>query len=145
MKKVMEKSHIIWNDNNPNNKVKKGELIHHKNENHDDDTPINQEKMLWGEHTTLHMIGNKNALGYKHTEETKKKISLAQIGNKNGLGNKNTLGYKHTEETKRKMSEAKIGKDNGRTGCKHSEETKRRISNGNKGKHFGKDRKKETK
>lgn len=37
-------------------------------------------------------------------EEVKKKISIAQIGNTYGKGNKNALGYKHTEEARRKIS-----------------------------------------
>lgn len=44
------------------------------------------------------MKGNKFALGYEQTEETKTKKSLAL------KGNKNALGYKHTEEWKREAS-----------------------------------------
>lgn len=43
--------------------------------------------------------------GKKHSEETKLKMSLAQIGNKKGEGNR---GRKVSEETKLKMSLAKI-------------------------------------
>jgi hypothetical protein len=52
------------------------------------------------------LIGNKRGLGYRHTEEIKKRMSLARIGNKNAIGNKNWLGKKHAEETKRKMSQS---------------------------------------
>lgn len=45
------------------------------------------------------------------------------------------LNYKHSEETKRKMSEDRKGNQNNK-GKKHSEETKKRISEGNKGKIF---------
>jgi hypothetical protein len=40
-------------------------------------------------------------------EETRKRISQAQQGNKNSLGCKNALGYKHTEDARLRMSEAK--------------------------------------
>lgn len=42
--------------------------------------------------------------GLKHTAEQRAKISNQM------LGNKNTLGYRHTEETKQKMSESHKGK-----------------------------------
>jgi len=90
------------------------------------------------------MIGNKNGVGYKHTEEALKKISAASIGNKHGLGNTNMLGKRHTDESKLKMSLSKTGikmskesiekirlKAIGRP-CK--EETKRKLSEANKGK-----------
>ena len=73
--------------------------------------------------------------GYKHTEETRRKVS-------EGLkGNTNFVGHKHTEETIRKMSEAKKGKP-------LSEEHKRNISEARKGeKHpfYGKNHTDETK
>lgn len=61
--------------------------------------------------------GELTALGYRHTEEEKKKISDAQIGrvfsqstklkiSEALKGNKNSLGIKRTEETKRKISVA---------------------------------------
>ena len=73
-----------------------------------------------------------------HTEETKKKMSEKQKGDKHHFYCK-----KHTEETKKKISEASIGR-------KHKEETKKKISEamlGDKNPFFGKSRKhkKETK
>jgi group I intron endonuclease len=44
-----------------------------------------------------------NMLGFKHTEESKNKMSNSRIGNKN------SLGFKHTEETKNKMSKSHFG------------------------------------
>jgi group I intron endonuclease len=41
----------------------------------------------------------------EHSMKTKKKISDKLIGNKNALNNTNSLGYKHTEEMKKKISE----------------------------------------
>ena len=67
-----------------------------------------------------------------HTEETKKKMSEKQKGDKHHF-----YGKKHTEETKKKISEASIGR-------KHKEETKKKISEamlGDKNPFFGKTRK----
>jgi hypothetical protein len=63
--------------------------------------------------------------GRKHSEETKKKISEAVLGEKNH--NYGKKGKPMSEETKKKLLEAKLGK-------KHSEETKQKISEANKGK-----------
>jgi group I intron endonuclease len=46
----------------------------------------------------------KFADGSVFPEEVKKKISISQIGNTYGLGNANFKGHKHTEETRRKIS-----------------------------------------
>lgn len=46
--------------------------------------------------------------GNKHSEETKRKMSLSRKGNKNALGNK------HTEETKKKIGTASKGNTYGR-------------------------------
>jgi group I intron endonuclease len=42
-------------------------------------------------------------LGFKHSDESKNKMSESRIGNKN------SLGYKHTDNTKNKMSKSHIG------------------------------------
>jgi group I intron endonuclease len=52
---------------------------------------------------SLKLIGNKHALGMKHTDETKKKISEAHKGNTYGLGNK------WSDESKNKMSQQRKG------------------------------------
>jgi len=56
-----------------------------------------------------------NLLGYKHTEESKRKMSNSHIGKK------------HTEEHKQKISEAN-------TRRRHSEESKQKMSKAQKGK-----------
>ena len=60
--------------------------------------------------------GNKNALGCKRSEETRRKMK----------GNKNALGYHHSEETKKKISEAHKDKP-------RSEETKKKMREAAKG------------
>jgi len=73
--------------------------------------------------------GNTIWLGKKHTEETKKKISLANIGKHQ---------YKHTEETKRKLSNSHKGQIPWNKGIKRGpnpEQSKRMMGNTwNKGK-----------
>lgn len=68
-------------------------------------------------------------IGFKHSEESKKLMSIKAMGNKNSLGAKRSkefieglrlrkLGNKHSEETKRKISEHKKGThywNNGKT------------------------------
>ncbi len=84
-------------------------------------------------------------LGKKHTDETKRKMSEAQRGEKNHMFGKKLseehrqkikealTGKKHTEETKRKISEAQQGEKNHNFGKKLSEETKQKMSEANKG------------
>jgi len=72
--------------------------------------------------------GFKFKKGAKLSEQHKKKISLAKIGNQA------FKGMKHTEATKKKMSESAKGK-------RHSSETKKKLSEINKGKIFSDDAK----
>lgn len=53
----------------------------------------------------VRMEGNTYTLGFKHSEESKAKMSEQRIGNKNAVGNQIWLGRKHTEETKARLSE----------------------------------------
>lgn len=92
--------------------------------------------------------------GYRHTEETKKKMSDNNTGESNPF-----YGKHHTEESKKKMSESLAGKtawnkgqkmsdeftkkvsnsligNTRHLGKKHSEEAKKRMSEANKGKHW---------
>jgi len=78
--------------------------------------------------------GNDNRKGILHTEESKRKMSVARVGKKLSEETKRKmsvarLGIKrkpHSEETKKKMSLARAGK-------KLSEETRRRMSVSKKG------------
>lgn len=78
-------------------------------------------------------IGNKYSLGHKHTEESKMKISYASKNSFHPKGIKmpehvkQILAESHkTDEFKRKLSEANLGK-------KHSDETKKKLSESHKG------------
>jgi len=59
--------------------------------------------------------------GFKHPEETKKKISIAK------MGNKSKSGLKLSEETKRKISQAIKGRISPMKGKHHSEETIKKL------------------
>jgi len=61
-------------------------------------------------------------LGFKHTEETKRKMGEAR------KGNQNALGHKHTETARRKMSEALKGKRKSDEFRKKCSQAKRRLS-----------------
>lgn len=64
-----------------------------------------------------------SSLGFKHSEETKEKISKALKGI--FAGDKSALfGRNHTEETRKKMSLKKGGENNPLYGKTHSEDTK---------------------
>lgn len=130
---------FIWNLYNPDNLIgiNDGFALHHKNETRGDDRIENLERMGRGEHTRLHMVGNKNTRGKKQSEETKKKIGNSnsnpseETRKKIGAakkGNQYFLGRKHSEEAKRKMSIVKKGKSSHMLGKKHSEETRKKIS-----------------
>ena len=69
------------------------------------------------EHNSLHKKGNTYTRGRHHSEESKKKMSLAKKGMY--IGEKNPFyGKTHSEETRRKLSEAAKNM---------SEETKKKI------------------
>jgi len=77
--------------------------------------------------------------GFKHSKETRKKMSESHMGKESGMsgkhhrietrkkmsevqrGNQYWLGKKHTEKSKRKMSKAQLG-------CKKSKETRLKMS-----------------
>jgi group I intron endonuclease len=92
--------------------------------------------------------GGPGMFGYHHSEETRARISAANMGKKLGshhsdetrakmsaakTGNKNFLGHHHSEETKRKISAAKTG-NKAWLGRHHSEETRTKISAAHLGK-----------
>lgn len=106
------------------------------------------------EYNILKVAGS--SLGHKHSEETKLKMSLSRLGNKNRvgklhtietkeaisktlIGNVRSLGNKLSNETKAKIAQAQLGKSpsketriklsKAKTGTKCSEETKNNMSN----------------
>lgn len=91
--------------------------------------------------------GGEGRSGSSVSEETRKKLSEAQKGEKNNMYGKN-----HTEETKKKISETLKGRkfseetkkkmSEKKKGIKRSEETKKKLSEANKGKHLSEETKK---
>lgn len=58
----------------------------------------------------LFRVGNKIALGHKHSDEHKRKISEALRGNTFAVGNKNCLGRVMSPETRQKISASLLGR-----------------------------------
>lgn len=134
-------THFVWNLYHPNDLVKKGEVVHHKNRDILDDDMDNLEKMKVSDHLSLHhsnkivstktrkklsktVTGSSNPMyGRKFTEKTKEKMSETKSGSKNPMFGKN-----HTKETRKKMSKVKTGSNHPMYGRKHSEETRRKMS-----------------
>lgn len=88
--------------------------------------------------------GGKGNCGYKHTEESKKIMSIANKGkiisdeqkkkaSEFHKGNKHNLGRKHTEEERKKRSVSLLGNQNG-LGYKHTEQARKNMSKAQKGK-----------
>ena len=83
-------------------------------------------------------IGGQGTLGHKHSEQSKRKMSLAGKGRKKSEKwkkekSKERRGKKLSLETRRKISEARIGKKHPRKGHPLSEETRQKISISRKG------------
>lgn len=64
----------------------------------------------------------KSKIGFKHSEETRQKMSERM------KGNKITLGYKPTDKTIKKLQQAHRGCNNGFYGKIHSDKTKKTMS-----------------
>ena len=79
----------------------------------------------WSEKMRKKMLGRKNHLGFKHSDETKKIISDKNKGKKH---TNNRLGFKHSDETKKIMSELNKGFNNPMYGKKISPETLKKRS-----------------
>ena len=111
---------VIWEDHY---REKPDGVIHHKDGDKLNNDIDNLELMSRNEHTSLHHKGkegmkgaNHPFYGRHHSEETKKKISVAH------------KGKKQSDETKRKMSEAQKGEKNHMYGKHHSDEGKIKMS-----------------
>lgn len=98
-------------------------------QNVDEATAFSIEKQIIKKYKELNCIlanytnGGEGVSGYKHTDESKQKMSSKAIGRI--APNK---GMQASELTKQKMSLAKIGKPAWNNGIPHSEETKAKMS-----------------
>lgn len=98
--------------------IPKGFFIHHKNGNPKDNCILNLQMLRNKDHSALH----------KPSEETKRKMSEAQKGEKCWI-----YGKHHSAETKHKISIANTGENHWNYSKTLSEETKLKISNSKKG------------
>lgn len=129
--------HTVWNENNPDNPVTRGMVIHHKDGKPENDDINNLELMTFSEHRRLHMLGDKNCnygkeFSIEHRENLSKSLKIVMANNGNPM-----LGKHHSEKTKNKLREILKGKmDSEETKSKkklshlgkhHSEETKEKI------------------
>jgi hypothetical protein len=114
-------------------KNKYGYIIHIVEKDLTEEQAFEREKYwieYFGKENLVNMTdGGEGSTGYKHSEETIKKMIQVK------KGNKHTLGHKHSEEHKRKNSESHKGK-------KFSEETKLKMTETRKGKKFSEETKK---
>ena len=108
---------------------------------------LNEREIYWINHYNTFVSGYNSTTGGDNKKtislETRKKMSLKQLGKKHSLETKEKMrliklgkkGRKNTEETKEKMrlSAIKRGKNSvGNTGKTHNEETRKKLSNARK-------------
>lgn len=84
--------------------LKAGEIVHHKDINPFNDSVKNLEIVSRGQHIKIH----KPVLGYKFTDEQKKRLSKSHIGQI--AWNKGQRGFKHSEQSRTRMSNAQKGR-----------------------------------
>lgn len=89
----------VWNRSHPDNPVRRGDVIHHINENPSDDRLGNLEKTVQRHHAAHHGTGR------MMSAETRAKISNAQRARiaRNGY---HWTGAAHTEEARENMRQA---------------------------------------
>jgi hypothetical protein len=140
----IEYSRFVWQMHSGKT-IPKGWVIHHIDEDVDNNDISNLVIMKWSDHLSLHHKGKivsdegrkkmsdarKGKPAYNKgvpvSEESKEKNRLAH------LGNTYRRGKKVSEEGRKKMSEAKKGKTTWMKGKKHSDDTKLKISESKKG------------
>ena len=108
---------------------------------------LDEREIYWINHYNTFVSGYNSTTGGDNKKtislETRKKMSLKQLGKKHSLETKEKMrliklgkkGRKNTEETKEKMrlSAIKRGKNSvGNTGKTHNEETRKKLSNARK-------------
>jgi len=74
--------------------------------------------------------------GRTHSKETKRKMSLAAIGNTRCAGRQNSLGYRHNAEAKERIGDASRGNKHA-LGYSHTEDAKTRIGRAARGNPHG--------
>jgi group I intron endonuclease len=88
-----------------------------------------EENFIWEVITKCNSLEELN----KAEVEMIEKYNTFENGYNLSLGGSSNAGYKHSEESRQKMSEAKKGKNNPSYGKHHSEETKKKMREAHKG------------
>jgi hypothetical protein len=68
----VRRSHYAWNKAHPEDPVRQGQVVHHRNEVKDDDRPENLHKTVQSDHAREHGVGR------RHTPEARERMSRAQ-------------------------------------------------------------------
>ena len=77
--------------------IPEGYIVHHKDENKTNNCILNLQLIRWDAHTSLHNIGNTNNLGKKHSDESRKKMSIALKGRIHSESHKKKLGKSNSK------------------------------------------------
>lgn len=148
-------THFVWNLHHPTDIVKKGMLIHHKDEDTLNDDIENLDKITFYEHSKIHNTEERNRkksilfTGIPRTLEVRTRISISNRGKKRsdltrwylseinkgkklseeGKAKFTFKGRQHTEDAKAKIAGAMAGDRNHRFGkhFRHTEDTKNKI------------------
>ncbi|GAG50015.1 unnamed protein product [marine sediment metagenome] len=70
--KMVRNARYVWDKTHPKDKLKKGEVVHHKNENKKDDRPSNLAKKKDGAHKSHHSVHGVKALARYRKEQKAK-------------------------------------------------------------------------
>ena len=128
MRKSRSKYQRIWEEHN-NKKIPKGYHIHHIDGNRNNNTPKNLLCVSAKEHYLIHLKEYHKTGSLKHLAAS---LFLQPNDNKDKLPSVR-VGFKHTEETKLKMSKSKLGKPSWNKGVKMSDEARKNMSDAHKG------------
>lgn len=104
----MPRAHWVWLQTYPDDPILKGEVIHHKDEDKENDSPENLQKMTDPDHRSLHSGSGVKALNRwrkKNPEEAKKQSSKNASKLQERLANDPEL-YKKTCDNRRKVMQS---------------------------------------
>ena len=107
--KGWELQHRVVMERKLNRKLRKNEVVHHKDGVRHNNDPRNLEVLTISAHRKLHTMGNAFWKGKTHTEKARRKISLARKGRKFSASHKKNLskalkGRVLTEEHRQNLS-----------------------------------------
>jgi hypothetical protein len=109
----MPRAHYVWLKTYPNDPILDGEVIHHKNENKEDDSPDNLEKITAFKHRSLHSHNGINALGAwrKNNPSKAKKMSINNANKMHRILNADPIRLEEVKEKRRKAMKTQSYKE----------------------------------